>query len=248
MSNSIYHQQVHSGHNIDLEFWRNPQGVVIPDDELRFLLVPDAVEAAMVSELAQQVLAYQLQVKSPSDQITRALIVTMGGMLPGVLLHDHLAQSCHNTPAIQFGTVGVSRYAGPGEVLGEPRINNDASIPIDGESVLLVDDLIDRGDTMRFLTEHLLSLGARKILKLVVYVKPAARSSVGADFFFGELAQDIWIITPRELVETLVKRVPVWRERGASQDECRRRLVELIGYPEHLTDQYLPQVYARGTG
>ena len=41
----------------------------------------------------------------------------------------------------------------------------------------------------------------------------------------------------------MVKRVPVWKNRGASVTECRRRLVEIIGYPQALTDYYLEQVY-----
>ena len=44
---STYQQQLHcSAADIDIDFWRAPQGVSVPDDELRFLLVPDAVEAA----------------------------------------------------------------------------------------------------------------------------------------------------------------------------------------------------------
>ena len=45
-------------------------------------------------------------------------------------------------------------------------------------------------------------------------------------------------------METLSKRVPVWRERGASEAECRRRLVDLIGYPPAIVDYYLPKAWA----
>jgi hypothetical protein len=76
-------------------------------------------------------------------------------------------------------------------------------------------------------------------------MKPLAQQTCAADFWFGETPQDTWIITPRERVETMVKRVPVWKERGVSEAECRRRLVELIGYPETLVDYYLPQTYLR---
>jgi hypoxanthine phosphoribosyltransferase len=242
---SLYEQQVRMTHNIDLDFWRQPEGVSVPDDELSFLLVPDAIESAMVNDVANQVFSYQSEVSGP-EQITRALIVTMGGMLPGILLYDHLVEGrADHHPTIAFGTVGVALYKGPGEQLENPQIQQDVSIPIAGETVLLVDDLIDRGGTMRFLTDHVLTSGARKVLRLVLYIKPAAAAYGGAEFFFGELAQDTWLITPRELVETLAKRVPVWRQRGATEGECRRRLVDIIGYPEQLTDQYLPAVYAR---
>jgi hypothetical protein len=78
-------------------------------------------------------------------------------------------------------------------------------------------------------------------------MKPAAMKTCGADFWFGETPQDTWIITPRERVETMVKRVPVWKERGASQQECYRRLVELIGFPVPLVDYYLPRSYEKSS-
>jgi hypothetical protein len=81
------------------------------------------------------------------------------------------------------------------------------------------------------------------VLTLELYTKPAARALCPPTFWFGETPQDTWIITPRERVETLMKRAPVWKERGASIQECRRRLVDLIGYPAALVDYYLPKAY-----
>ena len=41
-----YEQQVRSsGDLINLDFWRKPEGVRVPDDELDFLLIPDEVES-----------------------------------------------------------------------------------------------------------------------------------------------------------------------------------------------------------
>jgi hypothetical protein len=76
-------------------------------------------------------------------------------------------------------------------------------------------------------------------------MKPAAASQCPADFCFGTVRQDTWIITPRESAETLARRVPVWKDRGASLKECRRRLIDLIGYPPALVDYYLQQAYDR---
>ncbi len=240
-----YKQQIAAfSAEIDWDFWRNPQGVSIPDDELDFLLVPDAVEAAAVADLAQQVHRYQQDNAGTADAIGCALIVTMGGMLPGVLIYDHLVEGRGaNHPRIEFGTVGVSLYKGPGELYDEPQVNHGISVSVTDKTVLLIDDLVDRGGTMAFLNGHVLDSGAHKTLSLVLYMKPAAKARGAADFYFGELPQDTWIITPRELVETLVKRVPVWKQRGANEAECRRRLVEIIGFPTAVVEAYLPRVY-----
>ena len=245
MPSSRYHEQLRcAADDIDLEFWRQPEGVTVDDDELRFLLIPDAVEAAAIGELAQDIHRFQAENAGSRDQITRALMVTMGGLLPGVLLYDHLVEGrSAGLPKIKFGTIGVSLYKGPGERHDNPLIQHGISIPISGQSVLLIDDLGDLGGTMDFLSGYMLDSGAHRALHAVLYMKPVAKERCCADFYFGETPQDTWIITPRERIETLVKRVPVWKQRGASLDQCRQRLVEVIGYPSAAVDQYLPFVY-----
>lgn len=242
---SNYHHQIHCPSNeIDLAFWQAPEGVAVPDDELSFLLVPDAVEALAVFDLSQQVHQYQQQQSPGGDAITSALMATMGGMLPGILLYDHLVGGrTPGVPRIEFGTIGVSLYKGPGERHENPRVQQDISIPIRDKTVLVIDDLGDRGGTLRFLKEYIEGKGARRVLTLALYMKPEAIRVCPADFHFGEVHQDTWIITPRETVETMAKRVPVWKERGADQSECYRRLVELIGYPRQMVDYYLGGIY-----
>lgn len=242
---SDYHQQVHCPPaDIDLDFWKQPEGVSVPDDELTFLLVPDSVEALAVASLSQQVHAYQLA-QDGGVPITRALMATMGGMLPGILFYDHLVQGRPSgTPRIEFGTIGVSLYKGPNERYDEPLVQQAISIPIEGEKVLVIDDLGDRGGTLKFLAGYVAEQGASDVMSLALYMKPKALALCPVDFHFGEVDQDCWIITPRECVETLVKRVPVWIERGADQAECRRRLVEIIGYPPQVADYYLPRFFS----
>jgi len=246
---STYEQQIRCpASEIDLDFWRAPQGVTVPDDELSFLLVPDAVEAMAVFDVARQVRQYQQKQQEQAGggtPITRAVMATMGGMLPGILLYDHLARGrAPGAPRIDFGTIGVSLYKGPNERHDTPQVQQDVSIPIRGDVVLVIDDLGDRGGTMQFLTRYLAEKGAKTVLTLALYMKPMAMRICPAEFYFGEVPQDTWIITPRECVETMVKRVPVWRERGAHRAECRRRLVDIIGYPAPLADYYLEQLCA----
>lgn len=217
---------------------------MVPDDELSFLLVPDAVEAIATFEISKQVHQYQLDNRDNGQAITRALMVTMGGMLPGVLLFDHLVEGrATDGPKIEFGTVGVSLYKGPGVRYQNPLVKHGISIPISGETVLMIDDLGDMGGTMEFLAQYIQDSGAKKALNLAIYMKPMAKQKGTADFWFGETPQDTWIITPRERVETMIKRVPVWKSRGANKAECVRRLVEIIGYPSQLVDYYLPRVF-----
>jgi hypoxanthine phosphoribosyltransferase len=231
-------------YDIDLGYWRCPEGVAVPDDELSFLLVPDDVEAAIVFDLARQVHAYQRQHVRKPEQISKAVMVTMGGLLPGVLLYDHLVQGIEDgVPEIEFGTIGVSLYKEPGKRWENPMVVQDVSIPVEGTTTLVIDDLGDYGGTMDFVVRIVKNRGAYSVLTLELYTKPAAKKARPATFAFGEVPQDTWIITPRERVETLMKRVPLWKQRGASFEECHRRLVDLIGYPTDLVGYYLPFAY-----
>ena len=237
---TTYEQQVHCrAADIDIDFWRTPEGVAIPDDELRFLLVPDTVEARVVGEVAGQIKTFQ---QSAHEPITQALMVTMGGLLPGILLYDHLAHM-PSAPHIAFGSIGVSLYTGPDQRRPTPRVVQESTLEIEDEVVVLIDDLGDRGGTLRFLSGHLTAQGARRVMSLALFMKPRAKTVYPADFYFGELTQDTWIITPREYVETMAKRIPVWKQRGATRAECEHRLVDLIGYPPHLVDTYLETLF-----
>jgi len=119
-----------------LEYWRNPAGVSVAFDSLKFLYIPDHVESRMVADLALKVFAWQKRHRATGDQITRAVMVTMGGMLPGVLLHDHLAwHPDPDIPPVEFGTLGVKYYAGPGKPLERPIIVQNMTINVRNQVV-----------------------------------------------------------------------------------------------------------------
>jgi hypoxanthine-guanine phosphoribosyltransferase len=225
--------------NLDVDYWRHPQGVTVALDRLKFLFIPDSVESMIVADLANSVYAYQVKHQNDGRQIAKAVMITMGGLLPGVLLHDHLAWNPDKRiPAVEFGTLGVQCYAGPGQPLAEPRIIQDLTIDVHDQVVAVVEDLVDLGGTARFVAQYLVSKGARGALLIAPYLKNTSLMSEMDVISFGVVPPDTWIITPRERVETLIKRVPYWRERGASLADCDANLTA-IGYPRYLIEQYL---------
>lgn len=232
---------------IDVEFWKNPTGTDVECDALKFLYVPDHVMTYIASQLARMIYRYQIDNISTKQQITHAVMITMGGMLPGVLLHDHLAWTLNkNIPPIAFGTMGVKYYAGPGEPLDEPRILHQLSIDVSGQVVGVIEDLVDLGGTARFVAKYLKEeRGARKIVLIAPYLKTKISEDGMEVIWFGRVPKDTWIIMPREKIETLIKRVPHWRDCGASLKVCEENLLK-IGYPRYLLDIYLRATYERG--
>ena len=245
---SLYDEQIKChDYQVDPEFWKEPFGVEVDHDPLKFLYIPDHISAYIAAKLAHKVYRYQIDNIRTKSQITHAVMITMGGLLPGVLLHDHLAWTLNkNIPPIEFGTLGVKYYAGPGQPLDQPRIIHPLSIDVEGRVVGVVEDLVDLGGTARFVAQFLVE--ERKAAKAVL-IAPYLKSTNVMDemevIFYGHVPKDTWIITPRERVETLIKRVPFWRDNGATLEECEANLVK-IGYPEYLLSTYLRATYERG--
>ena len=232
---------------IDGKFWQEPQGVEIKFDPLRFLYIPDYVETFIMTQLARQVYRYQIDNISTRYQITEAVMITMGGLLPGVLLHDHLAWTLNkNVQAINFGTLGIKYYAGPGQPLDEPRIVHPLSIDVKDKVVGVIDDLVDLGGTAKFVEHYLMQeMGARKVVLIAAFLKNQSITNAMDVIWYGKVPKDTWIITPREKVETLIKRVPFWRDHGATIQDCEANL-RTIGYPDYMIEIYLRATYERG--
>jgi hypoxanthine phosphoribosyltransferase len=233
--------------HIDPAFWQEPNGVEVAYDHLKFLYIPDHVSTYIALEIARKVYRYQIENISTKQQITDAVMITMGALLPGVLLHDHLAWTLNkNIPPINFGTLGVKYYAGPGQPLDAPYINHPLSIDVEDKVVGVVEDLVDLGGTATFVMEYLTQeKGARKIVLIAPYLKTTSVMDEMPVIYYGHVPKDTWIITPREKVETLVKRVPFWRDAGAPIDVCEESLRK-IGYPDYMIDVYLRPTYERG--
>lgn len=232
---------------IDADFWLNPSGVEVEYDSLRFLYIPDHVETFIVTEIARKVYRYQIDNISTKEQITDGVMITMGALLPGVLLHDHLRWTINkNIKPIRFGTLGVKYYAGPGQPLDAPQVVQPLSIDVTDKVVGVVEDLVDLGGTAKFVHSYLTEeKGARKVILVAPYLKSKGVMDQMKVIHYGLVPKDTWIITPREKVETLVKRVPHWRDNGATIEHCKANL-QRIGYPPYLIDIYLRPTYERG--
>jgi len=95
---------------------------------------------------------------------------------------------------LQQATVQVTRYANSTEP-GDLRWLSPLSMDVSGRSVLLVDDVFDRGLTLSLLHDHLIAVGAQQILSAVVVRKAVEHQTpyrpdyialeCGADYLFG---------------------------------------------------------------
>jgi len=95
--------------------------------------------------------------------------VTVVGILDGALffLTDLLRELRMN---VQIDFLRVSSYEG-GETNGRLRFLSELTWNVVGRSVILVDDILDTGQTLHFCREHLLKKGAAEVRNVVLLAK-----------------------------------------------------------------------------
>ena len=121
----------------------------------------------------------QARIRELGAQISRDYAgkdLTLLGVLKGsVFFLTDLARAIDLPVTIEF--LGASSYQGGVETTGEVRITTDVSKPLAGKHVLVVEDIIDTGLTMKFLLENLSARHPASI-KLCSLLEKPSRSRV----------------------------------------------------------------------
>lgn len=96
-------------------------------------------------------------------------------------------------PAVDF--VQLSSYGGARASSGVVTLLKDFSAPLEGRSVLLVDDVLDTGRSLHFAKNMVLDRGARDARICVLVRKATGRSAdIDADFIGFEAAAEDFIV------------------------------------------------------
>ena len=124
------------------------------------------------------------RVKEMGKQIERDYqgkdLVLLGVLKGSSLFISDLARSIDLPLAVDF--IGTSSYQGT-KTSGVVRITNDLSRPIDGEHILLVEDIVDTGLTMQYLLENLATRHPASVKVCALLEKPArAKVQVPIDY------------------------------------------------------------------
>jgi hypoxanthine phosphoribosyltransferase len=103
-----------------------------------------------------------------------------------------LAVTISNQMGKPMQAIDITSYA----VVGKKKVASlrPSLLDVKGKRVLLVDDLVDTGDTLEMAFDHLKGLGAGSIVTAVLFNKP--RSKIRPDFWVSETTN--WIVFPYE--------------------------------------------------
>jgi len=115
--------------------------------------------------------------------------VSRGGWVPARFLSDYLDIGI-------MASVGVKSYAHT-EKKGKPVIVEKLGADITGLKVLVVDEVVDSGETLEVLKEYFASLKPKQVKYASLHYKPWAK--LKPDYYAAE-SKD-WIVYPWGLVE-----------------------------------------------
>ena len=131
-------------------------------------------------------LAWRLDGKGPIDGTWKAIVaITRGGMAPAMIIAREL-------DVRTVDTISVKSYSHQDQSEAKVLKAPDADIIGDGTGILIIDDLVDSGKTLKLVRD--LYPNAHYA---TVYAKPEGRAMV--ETFITEVSQDTWIFFPWDM-------------------------------------------------
>lgn len=150
-------------------------------DNLPVLISEDAIRAR-VAELGRQI---------SRDYAGKGEVVLIGVLKGAFVFLADLARRLTIPRLIEF--IAVSSYE-QGSVSGAVRLVMDVRKPLEGKHVLVVEDIVDTGRTLKYLTELLRARGPASI-KTCALVRKKDRHEVEVQIdYLGFDIPDVWVV------------------------------------------------------
>ncbi len=120
--------------------------------------------------------------------------LVMIGVLKGsvIFLADLLRKI--TVDGVQLDFMQASSYGSNAVSSGQVRIVKDVSCNVKERDVLIVEDILDTGNTLSFLKEHLLSKGAASVRICTLFDKPDRRKKPVTADYTGRVIDDLFIV------------------------------------------------------
>src|ERR1039458_369585 len=118
-------------------------------------------------------------------------LVLIGVLKGSFTFMSHLIRHIHCPVRIEF--IGTKSYAGTSSS-GEVQLTKDLDKPIEGEDVLLVEDIVDTGLTLNYLRQMLAQRGPASLRIVAFLDKPARRRIEVRANYVGFLIEDRFVV------------------------------------------------------
>ena len=159
--------------------------------------------------------------------------IARGGWIPARILSDVLyADTLQNIRIEYYTDVGVRGR--------EPRITQPLSGSLEGQTILLVDEVADTGDSLHHAIEHVKKLGVEEYRSAVLHLKPTSR--VVPDYYMVKTSS--WTVYPWENRESIIALVKIFKKEDPklTMKQIRDRLVFEAGFEPTVADYFMKRL------
>ncbi|AHF58089.1 hypoxanthine phosphoribosyltransferase [Spiroplasma eriocheiris] len=144
------------------------------------ILISEAQIDQRCAELGAEISAYYSQPEHKLKDNTILCLGLLKGCIPFMAKFiRHLTIECETEYMV------VSSYFGGVKGNGAPKIVLDLPIPIDQRDILLVEDIIDSGKTIKMIKDYLILKGAKSVKVVTLLDKKAGREVDLVPDWFG---------------------------------------------------------------
>lgn len=131
----------------------------------------------------------------------------------------------------KIGSIQLQFYQGISKTAEKPILVQSLPVSVNGESLLLFDDVDDTGKSLKVAREYLDMCGARKITVATLFHKPW--SKINPDF--TGVSTQAWVVFPHEIKEAVLLLNSKWQLQGIIPKERERRFSEIGLDPEEVS-------------
>ncbi len=186
------------------------------------------------------------QIKNSGINFTLVIRCLRGGNLPGQDLARRLK--------LPHDSIWITRYTGIGKT-GRLRLKQEPQTPLAEELILGVEDIVDKGDSARFLHHYLTKRGVKHFALATLHQKPY--TTTPADFIAAPPTSR-WVVYPWEYPEFFSEKITAWDQPpsdsiatlhslGFTSSEITATLSNpngLVQAMDHLQLPHSPQLFA----
>lgn len=166
--------------------------------------------------LGEDIFVLAKKIIESGKKYDRIIALAKGGLTFARSMVDYLGVEDVSSIQIQF-------YTGIGTTYKTPVITQSLPVSIKGENILIFDDIVDKGETMKLAVEYLNYHGANSIATSTLVEKPW--STFKTDYYAR--TSQAWVIYPNEIRETISILKEIWLEKGDSPEVIQKNLLEL---------------------
>ena len=142
-------------------------------------------------EISARVTALAHEIAASEPRGLLAIIVLKGGF---VFAADLVRALAGEGVRLEIEFISLSSYGSRLKTSGEVRVVRDIEVEVAGRDVLIIDDVLDSGLTLKFARDLMRSRGARRAAIAVMIDKPAGRrAEVEADYV-GFTCPDYFVV------------------------------------------------------